>query len=217
MSNDEPGWTPPQQPPPYGQAGEPPYGQPQQPSGYPQQPHPQQPYGAPAYPPQYAGYGPVNPDRRPGTVTAAAITTMVLSGITGLLTLLGLVGLLVSKDDVMDAIQDAMDEEGVSRSDFDVDAAYGAMVAVVGVFTVWCVIAFVLAIFVMRRSNGARITLVVSSAMAALFSLVAIRSIVSGLTLIGAIVVIVLLFVGGANDWFARRGAVQSHPTHQPW
>jgi len=244
MSTDEPGWTPPQQPPqspydppapepsappapstypqqpeqpqqpqPYGQ----PYGQPQQPYGYPQQPYGQQPYGAPAYPPQYAGYGPVDPDRRPGTVTAAAITTMVLSGITGLLTLLGLVGLLVSKDDFMDAFRDAMEEEGVTSSGTDLDTAYGAMVAVVGLFAVWCLIAIVLAIFVIRRSNGARITLVVSSVMTALLSLVAIGSLVSGITLIGAIVVIVLLFTGGANEWFARRRPMQPQPTHQPW
>lgn len=242
MSTDEPGWTPPQQPPqnpydepaqqpasppepsaypqPYGQAA--PTGQAPPLSGYPQQPYAQpyaqQPYGAPGYPPQYAGYGPVDPDRRPGTVTAAAITTIVLSSITGLLTLLGLIGLLVSKDEFLDAFRDAMDEEGVSSSDFDLDAAYGAVVAVVGVFALWCLIAVVLAIFVLRRSNGARITLVVSAAMSALVSLVAIGSLVSAVTLIGAIAVIVLLFTGGANDWFARRGAVQQqHPTHQPW
>jgi hypothetical protein len=240
MSTDEPGWTPPQQPPqnpfdepaqqpagppepsaypqPYGQAA--PTGQPGPPSGYPQQPYPQQPYpqqpyGAPAYPPQYAGYGPINPDRRPGTVTAAAITTIVLSSITGLLTLLGLIGLLVSKDEFLDAFRDAMDEEGVSSSDFDLDAAYGAVVAVVGGFALWCLIAVVLAIFVLRRSNGARITLVVSSAMTALVSLLAIGTLVSVVTLIGAIAVIVLLFTGGANDWFARRGVAQ--PTQQPW
>jgi hypothetical protein len=45
--------------------------------------------------------------------------------------------------------------------------------------------------------------------MTAVFSLLSITSIVSAITLLAGIAVIVLLFVGGANDWFKRRG-------HQP-
>ncbi len=59
---------------------------------------------------------------------------------------------------------------------------------------------------VLRRSNAARITLVVSSAVTALFSLLAIGSLVSAVTLLAAVAVIVLLFVGGANEWFQGKG-----------
>jgi len=60
-------------------------------------------------------------------------------------------------------------------------------------------------VLVLRRSNAARITLVVSSAMTAIFSLLSITSLVSAITLLAGIAVIVLLFVGGANDWFKGR------------
>ena len=73
-------------------------------------------------------------------------------------------------------------------------------------FLVWCLIACILAVLVLRRSNAARITLVVSSAVTALFSLFGIGSGVSAVTLLAAVAVIVLLFVGGANDWFKGKG-----------
>ena len=62
------------------------------------------------------------------------------------------------------------------------------------------------AVLVLRRSNAARITLVVSSAVTALISLFGIGSGVSAITLLAAVAVIVLLFVGGANDWFKGKG-----------
>src|ERR671920_760725 len=135
---------------PYGQD---PYGQ--QPGGQPypygqQSPYSQQPYGQ-----QPGG------DRRPGTVTAAAWITIVLSAITA--ALFGFTGLGL---------------------------------------VMWAIIAIVLAVLVMRRSNVARILLVISSAVVALFSLLGVTSGVSAITLVAAIAVIVLLFVGGAGDWF---------------
>ena len=54
------------------------------------------------------------------------------------------------------------------------------------------------------------VTLVVSAVMAALFSLLAITSLFSVIWLVGAVAVIVLLFTGGANEWYAeqsRKGA----------
>ena len=244
MSTDEPSWTPPQQnpnddsaqppaeptqptqptgppgPPAYpSQTGQPTgyppsYGQPQPPNGQQQPPYGQQPY--PAYS-QYGTYGTGDPDKRPGTVTTASIMTMVLSAIVGLLGLLGFVGLLVAKDDVMEAMRDAMVEQGV-QEDVDLEAVYGVLLAVALVFIAWCLIAFVLAIFVLRRSNVSRILLVVSSAVTALLSLLAIGGGVSIITLIGSIAVIVLLFTGGANEWFSRRNTRQvTGPTRGAW
>ena len=57
---------------------------------------------------------------------------------------------------------------------------------VFGAFIVWCIAAMVLAVFAMRRSNGARIGLVVSAALAAILSLLAIASGVSVISLLGA-------------------------------
>jgi len=200
-------------PPPYGQP-QPPYGQPQPPYGQEQPPYGQQPY--PAYS-QYGTYGTGDPDKRPGTVTTASIITMVLSAIVGLLGLLGFVGLLVAKDDVMNAMRDAMVEQGV-QEDVDLEAVYGVLLAVSLVFLAWCLIAFVLAIFVLRRSNVSRILLVVSSAVTALLSLLAIGGGVSIVTLIGSIAVIILLFTGGANEWFSRRGVRPAGgPAREAW
>lgn len=178
-------------PPAYGQPAQPAYGQPAQPA-----------YGQPAYgQPGYAAPG-GDPDKRPGTVTAAGIITIVFSGLSLLLFGFILVALLVAKDSVLDEIekQPGFEDAGISAND-----ALGVVVAFVGVFAIWCLIATILGFMVLRRSNAARITLVISSAITALLSLLAIGSGISAITLIAAIATIVLLFTGGAGDWFARR------------
>lgn len=204
-----PGETPAGGPPPpqnpYGQppAGGDPYGQPpaQQPPAYGQT---QPAYGQPAYAqPAYAAPG-TDPDKRPGTVTAAGVITIVVSGLSFLLYAVILVALIVAKDSVLDEMekQQSFKDAGISAND-----ALGVIVAFVGVFALWCLVATILGVLVLRRSNAARITLVVSSAVSAVLSLIAIGSGVSALTLIAAIAVIVLLFTGGAGDWFKRKGA----------
>jgi hypothetical protein len=232
MSNDQPGWTPPQQPPenPYGTpSGEqptppppPPYGQPvppQQPFGQPsypptsgQQPHPQQPLGQSAY-----GVMGRDPNARPGTVTAAAIITMILSGLCAVL-FFGLTAVMaVAKEDFIDLVQDEARKQDQSFSRADVESVYGVIIGVMVVMAIWCLIALVLAIFVLRRSQVARILLVVSASIAGLLSLLAITSGASIVTLAGTIAVIVMLFAGGASDWFRNKHAVSGSPTHQPW
>ncbi len=73
------------------------------------------------------------------------------------------------------------------------------------VFTIWCVIAIVLAVLAMRRQNWARITLVISAAMSALLSLLSITAVLPVLTLAGSIAAIVLYLTGGANAWYSRK------------
>jgi hypothetical protein len=230
MSDDQPGWTPPQQPPenpevtpsgeqpppppppPYGQPVPPqqPFGQPSYPPSYGQPPHPQQPYGQPAY-----GVMGRDPNARPGTVTAAAVITMVLSGLCAVL-FLGLTVIMgVAKDDFLDRMRDEIDKRGdqtFTRS--DLESIYGVIVGVMIVMAIWCLIAVVLGVFVLKRSNVARILLVVSASVAALISLIAIGSGASLVTLAGSIAVIVTLFTGGANDWFRNKHAVSGSPTH---
>ena len=217
-------------PPSQNPYGQPPSGQPASPYGeqpappqnpYGEQPAQQQnPYGAPAQQPGYGqpppyggqqpaygqpgyGYGGPASDKRPGSVTGAAVITLIFSGLSLLLYAFILVALVVARDEVLDEITQ---EPGFEDTGISADSAFGAIVAVVCVLLVWCLIACILAVLVLRRSNAARITLVVSSAVTALFSLLAIGSLVSAITLLAGVAVIVLLFVGGANEWFKGKG-----------
>jgi len=171
-----------------------PYGE--QPS-YPPQPSGQQPYGSP--------YQPVrDPDKRPGTVLAAGITTIVLSGLSFVVYLVVALLMVAVRDDMVETIEDELTAD--QRNLFGADDLATFLTVVVAVLAVWCLVAVVLGVLAMRRSKVARILLVVSAAMTALISLLAITSGLSAVTLIGAVAVIVLLFTGGANDWYARRG-----------
>jgi hypothetical protein len=171
---------------PYGQND--PYGQ--QPYG---QPYGQQPGGQPS------PYGRSAGDRRPGTVTAAAWITIVFSAITAALFAFTALGLLVARDQVITEMERVPEFQDAN---IDADAAVGVLVAVIVGLVVWAIIAIVLAIFVLRRSNVARILLVISSAVVALLSLLGAGSGISVVTLVASLAVIVLLFVGGAGAWF---------------
>lgn len=186
---------------PYGQD---PYGQ--QPGGQPYpygeqpaygQPHGQQPAGG----------------RRPGTVTAAAWITIVFSAISAVLFGFTGLALLVARDQVITEMERVPEFQDAN---IDAESAVGVIVAVVLGLVVWAIIAIVLAVFVLRRSNVARILLVISSAVVALFSLLGVTSGVSVVTLIASIAVIVLLFVGGAGDWFKgiSSGGAGAYPAY---
>ncbi|MCW2739153.1 hypothetical protein [Nocardioides sp.] len=191
MSEQEPGPTH----TPYGQSD--PYGQP--PSGQPS-PYGQAPaYGAPTQP----------TDRRPGTVTAAAWITMVLSAIVAALFGFTALALLVARDQVIVELEKVPEFQD---ADIDPDAAVGVLVAVLVGLVIWALIAIVLAVLVLRRSSVARILLVISAVITALFSLVGVGSGVSAVTLVAAIAVVVLLFTGGAGAWFNRRDSGGGYP-----
>lgn len=188
MSDQEPGPTH----SPYGQPDDRnPYGQPSpygQGSGYSS--------AQPAY-----GGSPANADKRPGTVTAAAWITIVLSSLTAALFAFSGLALLVARDQVIAEMERVPE---FSEAGIDADAAVGVLVAFMVGLVIWCVIAIVLAVFVLRRSNVARILLVISSAVTALGALISVASGLPILHLIGAAATIVLLFTGGAGDWFKR-------------
>jgi hypothetical protein len=221
-----------QQPPAYGQqggqpgygqqGGQPGYGQPGygQP-GYGQQGYGQQPaYGEPGFespypgyvPPDqrygtYAGYGSVV-DRRPGTVTAAAWVAIVLSAISAVLFGIVLLVLLAARSDVLDSIQKELDKQG---TDMDANSLFGGVVAVVAVIVVWSILTVVLGVMVLRRSNVARILLVISSVIVGLFSLLSMLGggVIAVFWLGGCIVTVVLLFTGGAGAWFSSRSSLR--------
>lgn len=177
--NQEPGPThmPYGQPAPYGQG----YTDGQQPA-----------YGAA---PQPAG------DRRPGTVTAAAWLTIVFSAVTAFVFGFTGLALLVARDQVIAEMEKVPEFQDAN---IDADAAVGVLVAVMVGLVVWSLVAIVLAVLVLRRSSVARILLVISCAATAIFSLLSVASGVTVVPLVAAIATVVLLFTGGASDWFKR-------------
>lgn len=147
--------------------------------------------------------------RRPGTVTTAAVITIV----TSTLVLLAGIGFVILGALGSETFYDSVREGGRGAyDDFDNDDLEALVLGIGVVLAVWSVAAIVLGVLVLRRSSVARVLLVISAALSLLLSLLAILSLVSALTFIAAVAVIVLLFTGGANDWFARR-----RPAQQPW
>jgi hypothetical protein len=183
---------------PYGvpPAGDLPYGQ----VPYGQTPYHHNPYGQPTI--GMPGYGaPLrDPDARPGTVLAAAIITFISAGLV-LLVLGGLTMVLVAtREEFVDGFRDGA---GVAVTG-EPNGWYAGLFIAMALLLLWCAVAIVLAVFTLRRSNGARIALVVSASLTALLSLLAIASAVSVVTLAASIAVIVCLFTGGAGAWFRR-------------
>lgn len=159
-------------------------------------------YGQPGFP--MPGYGPAprDPDKRPGTVLAAAIVTIVMSGTILLMLSLFTLILLATRSAFLEGFNDS-----AGLTDGDPGSLFGLVLGGMLFFVAWCVAAIVLAVLVLRRRNWARIALVVSSGFTVLVSLVAIGSAVSVLPLACAIAVIVLLFTGGAGDWLRHEHA----------
>lgn len=179
-TESSPGWHPPQSPQ----------------GGYP----PQSPQGG--YPPAPYGHPQPRGAERPTTVTAAAWITIVMSALSALLFIfVSLVAVLAQ--DLM--TREIRRQPGFEDLGVDPGSVIGIVVAVMIVFALWSVIGIALGVFVLKRSNLARILLVISSAAVALISLASIASGASALPLVAAVAVVVLLFVGGASEWFARR------------
>jgi hypothetical protein len=213
MSDEEPtraGWSSPsggQQPPtapqqpsyPQQQAGwdQSAYGQPgyeQQPYAYGQQPA----YGQPGYgqQPAYA-YAPTAAAdaKRPVTVTVAAWLAIVFSGLFVLFAIAMTSFAFAGFDELVD--------------DVDGDAGAGAVVASLLVMAVIGAVGVLGGVLSLRRSVGGRVLLTVMSCLAAVFWLLTIAVVVTIVPLAASIATVVLLFVGGANDWFARRVPAQ--------
>ena len=221
---------PPPPPPPYGQRpapGQPPaYGQPPQPErGYEQQPYGQppsgqqygqQPYGQPPSGEQYAQhygqpYGQQPPPspyplKRPGTVTAAAVITIVLSGLATVFWGLIMLAVTIATQDVYDGLADdpnfreMFDQFEVTPDDVK------TFVLVTGlIIVVFSLVAIIVSVMVLRGSGVGRFLLTLLSIPTALLGLVffPIGLLWTGL----AITVLVMLFVGEAGAWFAGKKA----------
>ena len=90
-----------------------------------------------------------DPDRRPGTVTAAAAVTVAAAGLAALCFGFMLTALLLSRDRVDEAVADDPDLQDLG---FDVVAAVEVFQWVVIGMLLWCVAAMVLALFAYQRS-----------------------------------------------------------------
>ncbi|HET7356712.1 MAG TPA: hypothetical protein VFJ09_08565 [Nocardioidaceae bacterium] len=161
-----------------------------------------------AWPPPAYGQQPSRPvGRRPVTVTVAAVLTWLFAGLAtaGYLVVVAL--LLADRTQLVDRVTTDPQFRGLNITGNELVAALWVMSAII---ILWAVIAMVLAFLAFRGHNWARITLVVSSAVTFVACLAAFPF---GLAhMIVAAAVIVLLFTGGANDWFARR----TRPTYPP-
>jgi hypothetical protein len=156
--------------------------------------------------PPYAahpGYGQSSSsDKRPTSVTIAAVLTWIGAGATAAsMVLLG--ALLATGGDVfVEQFDEQAQGSGVTLSSDEVLAVGWGITAF---FLLWSLVAAVLAGFAFRRSNGARIALAISAVMTALVSLLMVLSGISLVTLVLSVAAAILLFTGGANDWYARR------------
>jgi hypothetical protein len=179
----------------------------------PDAPAPTQGTAIPAYAPP-PGASPANPYRtervaasaRPGSVTGAAVVTVVSSTI--VLLVLGVVLLFVLGDRA--AFEQEVAKELASQSAYgevEASSVTGVLIGAIVVFVVWSVVAIVLALLTVRGSNGARITLVVSAIGAALVSLVAALAIFPLVVTGACIAVTVLLLRGDASAWCQTRKA----------
>jgi hypothetical protein len=157
------------------------------------------PYGYPAYAP---GRPARDPERRPATVTIAAVLTWIGAGGTAASMLLLAAVLATGGDAFVEQFDEAAQGSNLTLSSDEVLAVGWA---ITGLFLIWSLASAVLAAFAFRRSNVARILLVVSAVMTALLSLVMVLSGISLVTLVLSVATTVLLFTGGANEWYARR------------
>lgn len=201
-----PGTSPPPPPPPPSQPGTPPPPPPPplQPGGYsgyvPPSAGGYQPYGAyaPATPPPAPES--VVPTKRPGTLTAAGVITIVMSSFallgSGILSLVFLAdrNSLEEDDSMIELANDA-------------DVAVEDLVTALGILGVIAALlsltALVLGVLLLRNKR-VRIPLVVLSAIAIIISLLAFP--IGLLWVIAEVLVIVFCFIGGAGAWFDAQG-----------
>lgn len=153
-------------------------------------------------------------DRRPGTVTAAGVVTIVLSA---LALIGGVVFAIVVATDRGEVRKQLLENQSVSDnqpSPSDLDHVLTALTIASIVTIAFAVIAIVLAIGVLCRSRLSRILLTVLAALTIVPALFASFGMIGLPWLAGTIAVIVLLYVGGANLWFSRRTQQPAYPVY---
>lgn len=157
---------------------------------------------------------PVAVDDRPAAVTWAGILTWVGSGLTLAGTIASGIFLGLQPDVLLDEVRAQnpdLESQGVSD-----DLLIGVSFAMLVGFALWCAAACVIAYFVVRGHEWARITLIVSAATAtAIFLLGTVAgAFLLAITLGTSIATIVLLVRPETRAWFAqrRRAAIAPGP-----
>jgi len=154
-----------------------------------------------AYPPPAPAYGPVT-DQRPGTVTGAAVTTIVVASLG--LALFTVIGLLAVSgiDEFIEGMSGSPGLESYTESEIRDMATFLGIVFLA--FAFWSLVTIVTASLSLRRHNWARIiTIITAGGWAAL----GVFNIVTGngagiLTLAIGVTVVILYLVGQANAWY---------------
>jgi|SRR5690625_1526908 len=138
--------------------------------------------------------------RRPGTVSGAAILTIVMSSIS---IVCGLIAVIASAP-MADYIADHPRDFDVRPQDVENPAniMFG-LIAFSALLIIFAITAIVFAAFVMKRQQWARVILTVLTAVTILFGAIGSVALVGAPWFISGIIVVVLLYTGGANSWFA--------------
>jgi hypothetical protein len=132
------------------------------------------------------------------------VLTWIGAGATALLMLMFVLVLVAGADSFIDEFDTAARDSDLTLTREQILAVGWSVAAV---FLFWSVASIVLAVLVVRRSNGARIGLAISAGMTVVVSLIAILSGLSAITLLLGIAAGILLFTGGANGWYRNRGS----------
>ena len=137
-------------------------------------------------------------------MAAAGVITIVLSAITAVL--FAFVAVSAARDD------SAVPAPGAATAEDPTALPAPALLAISVVLVIWSVVAVALGVLTMRGHGRARIGLVISASVAALLGLLAIVTLISLVTFGAGVAVVILLFTGGANEWFAARELPQGEP-----
>jgi hypothetical protein len=142
-----------------------------------------------------------DPNRRPGTVTAACILTGVFASLAIAAAAVMLLVVTAGRDQFVDEWEEEPDLDGL---DVVPETAANVIGVVMAVCILLAVFAIVVAIAAFRRSSAGRVTLMVLSGLTAVVCLVLSVAIVPFLWVIASTVTLILLFTTSANRWYAR-------------
>ena len=153
--------------------------------------------------------GPVYDGKRPGTVLAAGLITILLS----LGTLITSIAIFVARTDAVNRIQDYIRDHpadfNVKASDLPTDSEIrSTLTAFAVIFLVVAVIGIGLGIATLGRQNWARILLIIAASLTAIAAILPSLGLVGLPWLAGSIAVVVLLLTGKTKAWFAAARAV---------
>lgn len=141
---------------------------------------------------------------RPTSVMRASMLTWIFSGLTAAGLLITAAVIAVSPDTVLDDVHrrsPELEEQGISD-----DLLLAVTFVMIAAFVLWCVAAAVLAALVLRGVDWARIVLIISAAIAAALSLVALLAgaFLLVLLLTASVATILLLVRPDTAAWFHR-------------